>query len=462
MIRVLVADAPESLRAVRALASATGRSWDKVITPQEHQATWTEFGPWVSPDDGRSLLLSQPTDIVCAASDASLLNLVSAALGAGSNLTLIPDARQTADWAYSIFPVAEESADRAKPWFEHRSDHEVQSLRRLIAARSLGECRHAAWETVVPARELSKVDVERQLFNDADLLRFFFGEFDQLTAIPVAASEESILTQTVTFTGRLLPTVTWTIRAGESPSRQLILTGTNGRGVLSEQSGRPNKLEVSPSSLLQDTLEASASPAAWQDVLRAFDYLSAARRSIRRKRAIDLRAEAISEKAQFKTLMSATGCGLLVWTLLGVVFVLLGASILDPRDTLQRRSQAAGLVLWSESFDPATGSLVVDDSLMPEFAAAMRSSSLPVLIEKSNPPEERLDAARRSAVIDALSGAGVPTAGSRVELYELRGRLFSRLVIVAWVLLFLPLGVFLMAQAFVVIARDSRSPTDSA
>jgi hypothetical protein len=465
MIRVLVADTPEALRAVRAFGSACGGKWDAVIAPSDSHSTWSEFGPCRSLEAGRSLLLSQPAEIVCAAVDASLLSLVSSALGAGSSLTLLPDARQTADWAYSLFPIAEESPDRAHPWFADRQDPAVQSLRRLVAAGRLGECRHAAWETALAAQEISKSDVERRLLRDIDLLRSVFGEYDQLTAIPVAASDESVLTQTVTLTGRSLPTVTWTIRADDSPSRRLIVTATNGRATLSESHDGVQSLEISPAALSQDFPEPAATspPADWHDLLRAFDYVAAARRSIRRRRAIDLRAEAISEKAQFKTLMSATGCGLLVWTLLGVVFMLVGASVLDPRDSLQRHSEAAGLVLWSETFDPASGKFAAPDAtFIGELASTMRQSSLPVLIEKSNPPDDRLDASRRSTVVEALSAKGVPAAASRVELHDLRGRLFARVVTVGWVLLFLPLGLFLLVQALVVVAREPRPPSDSA
>ena len=67
----------------------------------------------------------------------------------------------------------------------------------------------------------------------------------------------------------------------------------------------------------------------WTDMTRAFEIVDAARRSIRRRRTIDLHFETTSERGQFKTQMTAIGCGLLVATILAVLVLLMLGAIFE-------------------------------------------------------------------------------------------------------------------------------------
>ncbi|MGH7128639.1 MAG: 4-hydroxythreonine-4-phosphate dehydrogenase PdxA, partial [Planctomycetaceae bacterium] len=65
----------------------------------------------------------------------------------------------------------------------------------------------------------------------------------------------------------------------------------------------------------------------WTDLTRAVEILDAARQSLRRRRTIDLHFETASERSQFKTQMTALGCGVLALTLLAVVVVLIAGAL---------------------------------------------------------------------------------------------------------------------------------------
>ena len=190
------------------LAAALGIRWDSVIAPPEQHVTWSQLAPCRDPQQGRDFLRSQPADIVCCATDASLLTIITTALGSGSRLTLLPDVRQTADWAYSLYPQAEEAPDEIRAWFTARSDRGLATLRQALREGHLGQLQHATWETTLPGETISNTDVDRHLFRDIDLLRHLFGEFDHLISVPVSASPDSVVTQSVTLTGHQLPTVT--------------------------------------------------------------------------------------------------------------------------------------------------------------------------------------------------------------------------------------------------------------
>jgi hypothetical protein len=63
------------------------------------------------------------------------------------------------------------------------------------------------------------------------------------------------------------------------------------------------------------------------------ELIEATGQSIRRRRTVDLYFDMTSERSQFKTQMSALGCGVLVLTLVLVILVLLMSEVLnlDPR-----------------------------------------------------------------------------------------------------------------------------------
>ena len=63
---------------------------------------------------------------------------------------------------------------------------------------------------------------------------------------------------------------------------------------------------------------------------RTLQITEAIDRSLRRRRTIDVYHEGVTERSVFKTQMTAIGCGVLTWLLLGLVAYLVTAKLLNP------------------------------------------------------------------------------------------------------------------------------------
>jgi hypothetical protein len=201
---------------------------------------------------------------------------------------------------------------------------------------------------------------------------------------------------------------------------------------------------------------------AWSDVVRAFDVVEAARRSLRRRRTVEIGSEEISERRQFKSHMTAGGCGVLMFTLLAVIGALVFGAVADPRDSAQKRSAAADLIVRQSEFVPAEAELTPEGTEhVAEMPDRMWQTTAEVLVEPSLGQAGGLDEARRAEVATVLTENGAPDADSRTVVRALEGEWFETAMVLVWVGAFLPLGVMLALQGLIVLARPAeteRSP----
>ncbi len=165
---------------------------------------------------------------------------------------------------------------------------------------------------------------------------------------------------------------------GESAgvSRQVVLSGTSAEGaarpsvtihcsrsadpyVLRGRSASetfeypviiPGHVETVPEVLVSAVCgrltETLPSPAACQrgmdQLSRTLQVLEAVPKSIRRRRTIDVYADELTERSVFKTQMTAMGCGVLTWLLLGMIGYLLVGQLFKPPHSLMQILRA----LW--------------------------------------------------------------------------------------------------------------------
>jgi hypothetical protein len=447
MTRLLLVD-DAALPRVQRLAQALGPLWDVVCGSE---AIAVEFGPRTTPQHAETLLLAgQLTEVTLASSAGSDAAFAARAAQAGVRVVVLPEAGQTADWAYSLYPVAEDAPDRLKPVFEHRTSHAIEEARRWLAEVPGGRA-HLLIEVELPVQPLQAGDIERQFFQDADLLRSLVGDYEELIAVPIAGGAGGINSQTLTFTGAGKPTAVWSVRSGTEFSWKMIVDRPDGARTIEQMA--PGVWQSAGSSV--DVSQKAGVVAVWNDVLRAFDYVSAMRRSIRRRRVIDLDAESLSEKSQFKTLMSATGCGLMLLTLMGVVALLTAGALFDPRETLQRNTESAGLVVRSVDFVEGSSELRPEaQARLQPAMGQMRHNTFPVWLEPTGTAE--VDQSRREELLRRMIAVGTPNPAARLEVRPLRGVWFSSVMTLAWIVLFLPLGVFLAVQFLIILTRDPK------
>jgi hypothetical protein len=76
------------------------------------------------------------------------------------------------------------------------------------------------------------------------------------------------------------------------------------------------------------------------------------------------------------------------------------------------------------------------------------------MVEAQGEPSP-LDARRREAVVRALHAHAAPHHETRTVLRPLAGERFQRVMTGLWVLVFLPLGLFLLLQALIFFARPA-------
>ena len=153
----------------------------------------------------------------------------------------------------------------------------------------------------------------------------------------------------MTLAGDGLPESNWVLNAAAAaPARlprfqefwTLTVTGSNGACTV-----RSADSVASPDRLLDaftSTLRGAPAGPAWNDLLRACEIVDAAQQWQARRRTIDLHFETTSERSQFKTQMTAVGCGVLFLTLLLMLAVMLIGSAVNVPPAIMQIAQGRG------------------------------------------------------------------------------------------------------------------------
>ncbi|HVJ86218.1 MAG TPA: hypothetical protein VM452_11280 [Caulifigura sp.] len=456
-MRVLLADDPDLAPRLDRLRDALGGAWDLLLCPADQSPFWAKSGllgpkgrvtPIAQIDS--ALPASEAADVVVAGTTPELLKVASRlAFRRGSQTAVLPAAAQTADWIFSLYPLSEGVPPRVRGVLEHRQSGVVEAFEQRLPPAVAG--RHLIATCTLPVRTLTTADIENQLVQNVDLFRRLGGEFKNLIAVGIPDDADGYRSLTVTFGGEGAGHLAWSLQPGAAFDWQLKGADRADMDLRGTPDGRFQMDGV-------DSRVAGPATVDWENVLRAFDDLAALRRSLKRRRMVELQTETISERAQFKSLMSASGCGLLVMTLIGAVVLLALGAALDPRESLQRTSERAGLVLRADDFVADQAALVPDASAeWPGMVRRLSHSAAPILVERVS---EQLDGRRRETLVQDLQEAGVPGPASRVEMYRFRGDLFLKLLTAAWIVLFLPLGIFLAVQALLLVApKTDHAPT---
>lgn len=301
-----------------------------------------------------ALNVSDLDAIIIDASDAEAMDAARQLAGNSVAILLVPRAAHGIEFIYQLGLIRDEQPDQfrlypIRPWREHPLVRRLQNNLRQVR---LGLIHQLQWEREEHADGLetqpallTKHQVEQALLADADLLKFIAGEFDQVTALQMGDAERGIVQASVTFAGPEASPTQWSCRGTHGPSNwRLTVTGAAGNIVLS---GGPDlrtmhwratilgnveeeqvEFDYGPA-ILSEFLSGltTADSGKWADDLnRIFDLLEGVHRSLRRRRTVELYFDTPSERSNFKTQMTAVGCGVLMLTLLTIVMGL-GAGI---------------------------------------------------------------------------------------------------------------------------------------
>jgi len=212
---------------------------------------------------------------------------------------------------------------------------------------------------------------------------------------------------------------------------------------------------IQASTNLRESHSDRSDAAAWTDLVRAFEVVDAARVSVRRRRAIDLHSETASERNLFKSQMTALGCLTLTLTLVGVLFLLLLMPMLDARSRDQIEAERAGSIVRRDEFKPQSAELNESGiDHLHRLVPRMGDSRFPVLVETALSSDDRaLNEKRHDVVVDTLKKQGVDDAAQRTQVVPVVGEWYPQALRFVRVLVFAPLGLFLVLQFFVFLTR---------
>jgi len=433
-------------------------------------------------------ILNQPgLDLLILDDFAPTALAVAERIASRTSLLVVPDSRQGSSFAYSLVLQDQDGPALLLPAFPDRFDPRMASLRDRLEAEDLGKIvsvrfeRQSAGSAEAGRGPLFRLaEAQTAILRDADSLRFLLGEFRKVSAIQAGTGEE-IANLTVTFGGTAGLDVFWTYRRSERDQADLVLQLEWGEArvtwngprlaavrIAGELLSAPGDSEI-PKAILGDLRQrrldrSSETRSSWGGYMRDFDLVDAVGRSIRRRRTIDLHFEETSERSQFKTQMTTLGCAVAMFTLVGLVVLLAVGAVLDPRDSQQRLAEGAGLVIHrsrptEDAAEPATLTAAQRDELMRVRKNYLVSPTAILIEGVSNEDPEAL--ARRELVVRELTEGGFADADQRVVVRPFRGQWFASVMIAAWILLFLPLGVFLALQGLLIMTRSQASPAEN-
>lgn len=284
--------------------------------------------------------------VLVASGSPSVLEAARRLAAEGKPLLLAPQGGQTA-FIYELSLVRDEARTPLAPLFLLRYETALEAARARAAAGDFGRILHLKWERTWPVDPagglplLTPDDVENALLGDADLLRQLGGNYDRVTALQSGVVDGKAAAVTVTLAGDGLPEATWNLTAvaasstgdpamiGPTGDWTLTLNGAAGQHTAESRSSTPGIERLFDA--FEEAVRGTPAGPSWNDLLRASETVDAARRSLSRRRTIDLHFETTSERSQFKTQMTAIGCSVLVLTLaLVLLLMLIGSAVAVP------------------------------------------------------------------------------------------------------------------------------------
>lgn len=316
-------------------------------------------------DRWEDLLAADDLDaVIVGGSDEHIWEGARQLASSGLPLLVLPNISDGLAILYELSLIRDDRLGVLFPCWPHREDPELKRLHHALRAPDRPKVHYLQWEqslTGGTGKLLSNSKIRTALFRAADLMQFLCGAADQVTALRTGGTETGAILQSVVLSGRGIPESTWVIKSAETESSCLTIHTDNGTWQLAWNfaESRWQRIDAQGNACSDATNETMSSPAKgllerfavavssrsgeshWADVLRAAEVVDAADRSLTRRRTIDLHHEALSERAIFKTQMTAMGCGLLILTLV----VMVGYLVLDSLIPWNRQILKAVLLL---------------------------------------------------------------------------------------------------------------------
>jgi predicted dehydrogenase len=482
----LLGDDRAVLPLVRAIARHQEHRVDcaAMIGSLERELLRAAPGLRILPTWDRILIENEIDAVIVCGHEPEMLEGAKQIAAAGKPLVILPQASQGSTWIYELGLIRDEGHVSLVPLFADRLRPMLRTMQQAINSGALGRLLYVQIDREVVAEQtdgsptlLTKDQVAAALLHDIDLLRSLGGDYGRVSAVQSGVIGDRVAAAAATLMGENLPEATWTCRGSCGRAEwKLVIAGERGEvtvaadGETGEWVVRTDRVTIPEltgvasfdvGEAMLASLVGGESPtpraARWSDLIRAFEVIDGARSSVRRRRAIDLHLETTSERNLFKSHMTAAGCLMLTFTLVGVVLLLLVMPLFDVRSRTQIEAQRADAIIRATDFAAATAKLN-DQGLdhVQKIVAHLDEARFPILVAEYKGADGRhLAERRRDAVVIALTKEGVKGAVERTQIGPVVGEWYPFALQVVRVLAFLPLGIFLILQALVFLARPA-------
>lgn len=311
-------------------------SWE---SPEDQSPIVPEWENWLSASEIRLIIFSGQS--------SAHLEALRQLAAAGKSVIIYPQLAHELSLAYELSLGADQTPIDVFPVRPRCLHSALRDLRDDFRSQTLGQGVHLQLERKIPPRSesghrlLSVTQLEECWVEDAAVLDFLAGPFGQLTATRAGASGSEAALQQIIVSSQEGPQAVWSCSPGETEEWKLTAAGETGKIELSiTSSGEdwnvtriPPKSGSTPASdtgqwtrfLLEQIhtfFQGTPHPEGLKELIRSYELLDASRRSLKRRRTIDLYYDAPTERGNFKTQMAAIGCGVLMYTLFAMLATL--------------------------------------------------------------------------------------------------------------------------------------------
>ncbi len=400
---------------------------------------------------------------------------------AGLKLIVVVSPKQDASRIFELTALWQDAGERVVPFIVSGLQEIVNQVHSQIDVERLGKLWKVEFERRVASRE-NETDVSLSLaqnwfLQDSAWLRTLDANSTHVNMSSTGPDPDRPLEISVRLSGENALDSNWKIRRDLSSGWTLTLIGETDQ-IIVEGSSDQARVIASPASMTLPEkddfivldayaqllkIETGDVERDWSELIQLGEIGATAARSLVKRRTLPVHFEEASERAQFKSQMAAMGCGVLLWTMFGMIGLLVAGAILDPRDREYLTSTTADFVIRADEFVDAQPELtVLGKEHVEQIARTWTASSPVIIVEKSEEPSlEAINNSRLSEVLSILTEYKIRSPEKIIVLRTIQGQWFETFMLIGWVIVFLPLGAVLLSQLLILASRPREQPRAS-